>query len=299
MARDRRSLALLVARVVAVVLVLAFFVRALLVSGDELRAVSLRVRVPWLVAAAAVQFAAFPVLPLAWRALVRAAGQRLAPRPAIRIWSLSQVGRFVPSALPAFVARAHLAAGAGVPRPVATAPMILEIALLVLVGAIIAAALVPVADAPAGVRVAVAAVGLCVLVLAPAGLRRSSRWTARVALDWRPRGLAAAEVLFCLNAALKAVAFVLLAAALLPVHPSQVLLLAGALNAAVVLGTVGVTPAGLGVREGAMAAMLDTSFGLGDAAALAVVYRGFELAVELVWLGVVQLPMFRSRAPDA
>ena len=295
MARDARSIALTVARVVAVVLVVAFLVRAVVASGHELRTVSLGVRAPWLVAAAAVQLAAFPLLPLAWRGLVRAAGHPLGPRPAIRIWSMSQVGRFVPSALPAFVARAHLSARVGVPGPVAAATMVVEIGLLVLVGAVIAVALLPVASVPTAARVAVAAVGLLALALVPAGLRRSRRWTSRVALDWRPGPLAAAEALFCLNAALKGVAFVLFAAALLPVGTSQAPLLVGALNASVVLGTVGVTPAGLGVREGAMAALLDGSFGLGDAAALAVAYRGFELAVELIWLGVVQLPTFRRR----
>ena len=87
------------------------------------------------------------------------------------------------------------------------------------------------------------------------------------------RDLYAAEVGFLVNAAAKSLAFVLFAAALQPVRLADVWLLVGAFNAANTLGTVGITPAGLGVREGAMAALLADRYGLGDGATLAVAAR--------------------------
>jgi len=49
---------------------------------------------------------------------------------------------------------------------------------------------------------------------------------------------------------------------------------------------IGVTPAGLGVREGVMAAILANRFGLGDAAAFALFTRAWEFGFEMVFLAV-------------
>mgnify|MGYP001300513592 CR=1 FL=1 len=63
-------------------------------------------------------------------------------------------------------------------------------------------------------------------------------------------------------------------------------LIVGASYAAVVAGMVGVTPAGLGVREGVMTAILASRFGLGDAAAFALFSRAWEFAFEMLFLAV-------------
>lgn len=294
MARRSLSAAVRVGRVLFVLVVLGFFARALLTSADELRDVDLRLRPGWLAAAAVVQLVAFPLLPLAWRGLAVAAGSAPPPMAAIRVWSMSQVGRFVPSAAPAFVARAQLGTAIGLPRAVSAATMVVEIGLIVVVGGVLAAALVPVEGVPAAARVAIGAGGVSVLALLPSLLPAVSRRIPRLeGIGWdRPR-FHAAEGLFVANAAAKGAAFVLVALAVVPVAADDALALVGALNGAAVLGTVGVTPAGLGVREGAMAGLLETRVGLGEAAALAVVYRFFELAIELAWLGIVQLRPFR------
>jgi uncharacterized membrane protein YbhN (UPF0104 family) len=61
----------------------------------------------------------------------------------------------------------------------------------------------------------------------------------------------------------------------------------GAAYAGVVAGMVGITPAGIGVREGVIAAVLATRYPLGDAAALAVLLRAWDFAFEVAFLGVV------------
>jgi uncharacterized membrane protein YbhN (UPF0104 family) len=60
------------------------------------------------------------------------------------------------------------------------------------------------------------------------------------------------------------------------------------------VGMVGITPAGLGVREGVIAAALGARFGLGEAATLAVLYRAWDFVFELVWL-VIALRWGRRR----
>jgi len=49
---------------------------------------------------------------------------------------------------------------------------------------------------------------------------------------------------------------------------------------------IGITPAGLGVREGVMAAILASRFGLSDAAAFALLSRAWEFGFEMAFLAV-------------
>jgi uncharacterized membrane protein YbhN (UPF0104 family) len=98
------------------------------------------------------------------------------------------------------------------------------------------------------------------------------------------RPLVAAAGIAGANMAIKSAAFLLFARALLPVHAGDTALLVGAVNLAVVAGMIGITPAGIGVREGVLAAVLGSRFGAADAAALALALRLWDLAVELPWV---------------
>ena len=62
-------------------------------------------------------------------------------------------------------------------------------------------------------------------------------------------------------------------------------LVVGAAYAAVIAGMIGITPAGLGVREGVMAAVLVDRFGIADAAAFALLIRAWEFGFEMELLG--------------
>ena len=78
-------------------------------------------------------------------------------------------------------------------------------------------------------------------------------------------------------------------AALLPVATDDVWLIAGATAAGAVVGMVGITPAGLGVREVAVAALLASRFGIADATAFAIATRVLDFAHELVLLPTTAL----------
>ncbi|HEV2368650.1 MAG TPA: hypothetical protein VGR90_02165, partial [Acidimicrobiales bacterium] len=74
----------------------------------------------------------------------------------------------------------------------------------------------------------------------------------------------------------------------------DVALLMGAWNAGSVAGLVSIAPGGLGVREGVMTLILRARYGFGDAAALAVVLRAWDLCIDLAWLAAARVAGART-----
>ena len=241
----------------------------------------------------------------------------------MRIWCLAQASRYLPTGLAAVASRAVLATGEGVPASLTVTTIAVEGGLLVAWSGLGGAALL-VAGGHQAVIPLVAAGGAGVIgvpiVLIVAGkvgtgagagaegagrVVVARRWAAALVarLTHRPGPpdalpLVAADLTVGINMAVKTVAFVLLARALLPVHGTDLALLAGAANVAAVAGLIGITPAGIGVREGVLAALLGHRFGIADATALALAARAFDLAVEVPWvLGAVIARRRRSPSP--
>lgn len=286
-------------RVAFVVAVAIAFARVLTHDADELRDVHLTVSPGWLAVALPCGLGASLLLPLAWRHLVFAAGYTIDRRRAIRIWWIAQTGRYIPTGIAAFASRLVLASEESVPRAITLATMALELGLLVGISAAIAVIALPGAVVAWWLGVVVLIVVVATMVALPAIVRLASERIPRLdphrAGGWLRRELYESEALFVANALGKSIAFVLVAAALVPVDLSDAVLLMGAMNAGQVIGMIGVTPAGIGVREGAIAALLTSRYGLGDAAALAVALRVWDVMLECGWLGLVQLPAFRRR----
>ena len=86
-----------------------------------------------------------------------------------------------------------------------------------------------------------------------------------------------ATLVYGVNAVLKSARWVTIAAGVLTVHGSDIPLLIGAEALGVLAGLVGITPAGIGVREAVIAGVLRVRFGFADAFALAVIARGMGL----------------------
>ncbi len=285
-----------------VAVVVGVFVKVAADNTAELREVDLRLRPAWFLLAAPASLLAGPLLPLAWRQIVRATGHPLSVPVALRTWYVGQTARLVPTGLAAFASRAVLVAPFGVPQAVTLATVAVELALAVTLGSGLAAAALPSTELATSLRLLLAGGSVVGLLLAPHLLRLASGRVPRLdphrAGGWSSSELYRAELVLVANAAAKSAAFVLFACAVQPVRAGDVLLLVGAFNAANILGTVGITPAGLGVREGAMAALLADRYGLGDGAALAVASRVWDTGIELVWLAIVQHRWFR-RGADA
>lgn len=262
-------------------------------NAKDLTHVHLRLQAWWLPAAVPAYAAASLLLALGWRQQLAAFGDRLPVPVAVRIWWRAQLARYIPSGLAAFASREVLARDAGVPNMLGAASLAVELATVVGWGCLLAAVGLPssVLASPlrAGLGVAAAA-GLLTLPLlyprlASAGRRLPALDTLARTPGRRP-ALYGAIGVYGGSVLAKSVAFALFATAILSVRGSDAWLLGGAVQAAAVIGILGVTPAGLGVREGAMIGLLGHRFGAAEAAALAVAWRAWEFGFELAWLGL-------------
>jgi len=262
-------------------------------NASDLTHVHLRLRPLWLVPAVPLYAAGSLSLALAWRQTLNAFGHRLSVPTAVRVWWRAQVARYVPTGLAAVASRAALARQEGVPAPLGAASIALELAVLVGWACLMAAIGLPssLLATPLrwllGVSAAAGLVALPVVYPWAAGVfhRIPALETLAHTRGRRP-ALYGAIGLYGAFSLAKTVAFVAFTAALVPIHARDVWLLGGTVQAAGVIGIIGVTPAGIGVRETAMVGLLYRRIGTPDAAALAVAWRAFEFAFELGWLGV-------------
>ena len=285
----RRVFSLAVLLALAVVCVHAF---------RGISSVSLHVESGWLVLSWVVAVSSFPLLAVAWAELLAAYGYRLPVATSVRLWCLAQASRYLPTGLAAVASRAVLASRHGVPRTLAVLTMAVEGGLLVSWSALGAGLLL--FDHARLAIGALALAGLFGVVAGPVLLHAASRatrrwvplkqlqgWQTRLRERSTPpvlRPLVLADAIVGVSLVIKTTAFVVFARALLPVGSSDIALLAGAANLAVVAGLVGVTPAGLGVREGVLIALLGGRFGAGNVTAMALALRVFDLTVELPWV---------------
>lgn len=282
------------ARLAVVAAVVAVLAKVTVDNASHLSRAHLHLHPAWLVVAVPFTAAAGTLLALAWRWLLGAWGARIGWGTAVRVWWRAQASRYLPTGMVAVASREVLSARAGVPRSLGAASNLVELGVLVAWGAAAAGLLLPSSVLAPALRVALSVAALAALAALPWVLRLASRVLPRAVLERlpalagtgvRPAALYPAVGAYGLSVAAKSVAFVLVASSLATVHGGDVALLMGAVQGASVVGILGFTPAGIGVREGVMAVALGPRFGVGDALALALAWRAWELAFELTWLG--------------
>jgi uncharacterized membrane protein YbhN (UPF0104 family) len=262
-------------------------------NAADLSHVHLRLRPAWLALAVPLYAAGSLMLAVGWREILISFGHRLPVRVAVRIWWRAQLARYVPTGLAAIASRAALARQEGVPTALGAASMALELAALVGWACLVAAIGLPSSLLASPLRWVLglaAGGGLVALpVVYPWAAGAFHRVPALATLAHtrgRRPALYAALGLYGAFTLAKTVAFVAFTAALVPIHARDAWLIAGTVQAASVIGIIGVTPAGIGVRETAMVGLLYRRLGTSDAAAVAVAWRAFEFAFELGWLGL-------------
>lgn len=281
-------------RLALVVVVAATLAKVALDNAGALAHVHLHLHGGWLVLAVPFSLVSGLLLALGWRALLGAWGAALGRAAAMRIWWRAQASRYIPTGMVAVASREVLSAKEGVPRSLGAASNVVELVIGVAWGGVVAGALLPSSVLPLAARALVGAGALVVLGALPWVLRTGGRVLPRRLLarlpaladtGLEPAALYRAIGLYGVSIGAKSVAFALVAAALTRAHPGDVPLLMGTVQGASVIGIFGITPAGIGVREGIMVVLLGARFGVGDALALAVAWRAWELAFELSWLG--------------
>ena len=95
---------------------------------------------PWVFAAAAVMFACFLVVfrSTVWRQILAGLGHPLPIRPVVRIWSMSELARYVPGSVMQFVGRVLLVKPYGVNAGTCTTSQILELSVFLLSNIVVA-----------------------------------------------------------------------------------------------------------------------------------------------------------------
>lgn len=274
--------------------VIALAVRTLARNWAELRSqsVTLEPQLLYLLASVLITWAMYAILIAAWRAMLESWGQRLDPWTTGRIWTISNLGKYLPGKVWALAGMALLAQRAGVAPWAAAASAVVLQAVGIGTGAALvgAAGAVVLEAAHPGTRAALmvlvgasaAAVGL---VLWPPVARRLLGLAGVDPAAARPP--AATAVLLGIAANLVAWvgyggALVCLARGLLPGARLDLITATGAFTASYLAGLLAlVAPGGIGVREGVMILLLQAPMGLATATVLALASRVLLTITEL------------------
>ena len=282
------------AQVGLALLVVGLAVRKLALTWAELRSQSIHweVQPGWLLAAAAITWAAYALLVEAWRRVVVSMGQRLGYRDAARIAMVSNLGKYIPGKVWAIAGNALLAQQAGVDATVSVAAAMVLQALALASGVTLVGVLGPATLRAYGTGYVVATVTLGALailgVLALTSgrvlrLLRSVLPTAMPALTPVPLGvmLAAFVANVCAWAAY-GLAFVWLARGLTPDAALTWSQASTVFTISYLVGLVALfAPGGVGPRESLFVVLLTGPLGPKLAVALALASRVLLTITEL------------------
>lgn len=260
--------------------------RTLAANWSEFRSLETpgEIRLGWIALAAVVVWTAYGVLILAWRTVIVGWGQHLRVPAAVRIWCVSNLGRYLPGKIWSAAGLAVLAQREGVTGWVAAGAAIAMQVLALGTGVAVVAAVAPGAATPTSLTVAgVCAVGAVVALTSKRAMAVLSGLTkGKIALEPLPLPSVTAGALAALGAwVLYGVAFWMLAAGLgldpMPSLPLSV----GVFASGYIVGLIAVfAPGGVGVREGVFLMLLEPAIGVGAAAMLAVGSRFLLTATE-------------------
>lgn len=242
-----------------------------------------------------------------WRRILRdISGREAGARATIKISFLSGLGRYVPGKVWVVASMALLAGKEGLPPLAATAAAALAQISFLTTGLFFLALTLPgYGGLGSGILAAVAAlaaIAAAVMFLSASGPgARLRHWVghrlgerAEQAFDIfdriRPRTAVAWGVGYMLSWGVLGVAFAMFVAAFVPVPAHELRVLAGTVAASYLAGyLVLVAPAGIGVREGVMTALLSAIMPAPAALVVSVISRLWFTAAEILPLAVVPL----------
>lgn len=264
----------------------------------ETTGLTLHPRVGWLGLAALIVFATYALLIGAWRYIILGWGERLGPAQALRIWALSNLGRYLPGKIWSVAGLVVLAQRAGVAGWAAVGSAVVLQAVSVGTGVAIAVATLPHGDSTLAMVIAACVAAATVVAFASPSLVRLSNRVLPERIRLRPLALRAVAISALLTATSwvgYALAFSCLSRGLVGA-PIPLETAAGVFAAGYIIGLIAVfAPGGLLVREGMFAALLTPVLGPGPALAVSV---GSRILLTLTELGAAVVAFF-VRSPDA
>ncbi len=298
----------LAAQILAAAAVVWFVGRSIAGNWDSLRGSSAIIHVDWtaLLVSAAIVLSAYALLISAWRAVLQGWRETLPYGAAARIWSLSNLARYVPGRIWQIAGMAAMARQAGVSPWAAAGSAVVVQLLAIATGALVTGIFEP--QAGRGVLIAatgVAAAALAAVLAWPPATKTLSRLLMRLTgreiriEAVQPGPLVMSMVVTTLGWVAYGIAlyfFVqgLLGEPLLPFTRSV-----GAFTASYLVGLILVfTPGGLGVREGAMFMLLKAPMGPAAAAVITVGSRILLTVTELL-AALIALALTRPLRPAA
>lgn len=280
-----------------VALAIAFLVVFLVTQWGKLPDYDWRFEPGWLAVAVAAAGIFYVAGAEAWRAMLGMLGEHLPGRPARAVYGKALVARYVPTGALALVGRIVLAERHGVSKRVTFASVVYEVgcslAAAVIVSAYFVVTLPPLEDVPARYA-AFVAVPLVLAALHPRAFRPLSDYGLRkLGREPLERVLPFSRVLLFVAIyvamwLLIGVALFAFAAALHPVDLEDLPYIAASYSVTFAVAVITfVIPAGLGTREALLAAALDVSVATNVAIAIAVAFRLFQTAIELLYVALV------------
>lgn len=268
----------------------------------ELAAVPILLKPVPLLAASLLTVLTWVLLVRAWSGSLRWWGETLPLGPAIRIWFVTNLSRFVPGAIWQFAHVSTEALSARISPVAATGAILFQQLVLLGTGVALTASLAPVLPTSVtgstnpAIALGLASLGvLCAIILLPVAAPTLERWASRLLrreVKWPAptrRDLSVYVATLVLPWLAYGVAFWLFGRALLGADAPGLLPAAAVFIGSYVAGIIAVfAPGGLGVREAAMVALLSPITGPGPALLLAVASRLWLVALEILTaLGVL------------
>lgn len=292
-------------RVALVVVALVFCGYGLFGRWDETRRALEQLSWPYAGAALLAGVAGLGAWMLAWRRLLAGLGSPLPPRAAVRIYFVSQLGKYIPGSVWALVAQMEMAKEHRVPRERGASAALLSMATTIAGGCAVAAVTLPLTS-PAATRhywwlliLAPVFVALLHPRIVTFTLNRALRLARRppLARTAGPGTMAAALAWTVLGWFLFGThAWLLVRAA----GGHGFFLATGAYALAFTAGfLVVIAPGGVGVREAALTAALAPVLPAGAALVVALVSRVVLTAADLAWAGAAVLLGGRHPVLDA
>ena len=279
----------LAVRWVAVIATTVIIVRVAFRHLDELSNFRFNLTVYWLLPAALATTAANFLLPLGWRYLIIAYGLEIKKSTAIKLWCLAQTGRYLPTGVMAVVTRISLALKLSIPKSVTATSIVVETLFLLAWAALTCALFIPTSTVALGLKWllgSVALVGLLTLPKMMSGIGAKLTKTNPLKGDLATQfNMHRASALFGASIFARVLGTIAMAFTFLDVSYGDIGLLIGASYAGILVGMVGITPAGIGVRESVLVAVLIAPLGIGDATAFAILSRAWEFSAEMLFLG--------------
>lgn len=259
--------------------VVALLGRTLVQQWSEFRAVEFPTRLHggWILLSAGIVLATYALLIVAWRVVITGWNERLSYRHAVGVWTLSNLGRYLPGKVWSVAGLAVLAQRAGVAGWAAVGAAVAMQALAIGSGVAVTAA-----SAPGTISVGGAALGLGIaaatlIVLAnPRAVRAIGRVARRETLRSLPVGtVVAAGLVTTVSWIAYGAAFWCLARGVLEEGTALSMATAtGVFAAGYVVGLLALfAPGGVGVREAVFVALLTPSVGSGGAIVLSLASR--------------------------